>query len=364
MRFYTHQPRHSSHGRAFSPGAVVVYPNLDGRWHGSFSAYPGDERDPPSKTMTLAEFKEIVDATPRRSLVQMSGGSPLAPHWSRRAIAYIAKRRRVSLFTAGQGIRQDDASLVASRAAESIVHPGIFEVAPTFFGDELAHDEVMGVPGTYAATVEEVAEMRRLRQEHSASFPKINLRYLLSPESASGLHSAWQVARDLRLDHFTIALEDRGDWFEESSERGLAVMQRKPRKFPRGFARSAASQVRAVQEEAKGQTATRVRVTQRADSPAEVQRYFANARDASRYECPLPWFWIMVDPAGEAYLCPRYKLGNLVSEGLDEVWNGGRARAFRKALAARGSFPACAGCPGLRLKKPKARMGAGRYDQR
>jgi len=353
MRFYTHQPRHHRHGRAFSPGAVVVYPNLEGRWHGSFSAYPGDERDPPMRPMTLERFKEAVDATPRRSLLQVSGGVPLSARWSRRALAYATKRRRVSLLTSGLGILPDDASLVAARAAEGIAHPGMFEVAPTFFGDELGHDEVTGVPGTYAALVEEVAEIRRQRQERGAAFPKVNLRYLLSPESASGLIPAWQVARDLRLDHFTVVLEDRGPWFEPSSERGLAVMEDKPAKFPRGFARSAASQVRAVMEDAKGHRSPRVRVTQGVDTPDEVQKYFANTRDASKYECPLPWFWMMVDPAGDAYLCPRYKLGNLASEGLEEVWNGGRARAFRRALAARGSFPACAGCPGLRLKRGK-----------
>lgn len=350
MRFYTHQPRHHSHGRAFSPGAVVVYPNLDGRWHGSFCAYPGDEREPAQKPMTLSQFKEIVDATPRRSLLQISGGQPLAPPWARRAVAYASKRRRLSLLTAGQGMIPDDASLVSSRAAESIVHPGVFEVAPTFFGDELAHDEVMGVPGTYAAAVEEIAEIRRQRQERGGSFPKINLRFLLSPESASGLHEAWQLSRDLKLDHFTIVLEDRGPWFEDSSERGVSVMEKKPRPFPRGFSRSAAGQVRAVMEEAKGHRSPRVRISQRVDSAVEVGKYFSNRRTPSKYECPLPWFWMMVDPAGDAYLCPRYKLGNLLSEGMDEVWNGGRARAFRKALSARGSFPACAGCPGLRLK--------------
>jgi MoaA/NifB/PqqE/SkfB family radical SAM enzyme len=361
MRFYTHQPRAHSHGRAFSPGATVVYPNLDGRWHGSFCAYPGDEREPAHAPMSLSMFKEVVDATPRRSLLQISGGEPLSPPWARRAIAYAARRRRISLLTAGQGIHPDDASLVTSRAPDSIVHPGVFEVAPTFFGDELAHDEVMGVPGTYAAAVEEIAEIRRQRQERGLSFPKVNLRYLLSPESATGLLQAWHVARDLKLDHFTIALEDRGPWFEDSSERGVDVMQKKAPSFPRGFAKSAASQVRHVMEESKGHRAPRVRVSQGIDKPQEVQRYFANRRDLTKYECPLPWFWMMVDPAGDAYLCPRYKLGNLAAEGLDEVWNGGRARAFRKALAARGSFPACAGCPGLRLKRkrgaPKAPSG-------
>jgi radical SAM protein with 4Fe4S-binding SPASM domain len=96
-----------------------------------------------------------------------------------------------------------------------------------------------------------------------------------------------------------------------------------------------------------------VRITQGIDSPAEVKAYFENARDASRYECPLPWFWIQVDTRGDAYICPRYKVGNLHDEGLQEVWNGGRARAFRKLLKQRGSFPACGGCPGLRLKRPK-----------
>jgi hypothetical protein len=175
----------------------------------------------------------------------------------------------------------------------------------------------------------------------------------MSPDSIAGLPSAWAVARDLRLDSFTVVLEDRGPWFDETSEQGLEVMEEAPRKFPRGFAKEAAAYAAMILAAGKEKHMPFVRITQGVDSPGEVKAYFENARDPAKYECPLPWFWVMVDPAGDAYLCPRYKVGNLHEEGMEEVWNGGRARAFRKLLKARGSFPACAGCPGLRLKRPR-----------
>jgi hypothetical protein len=159
------------------------------------------------------------------------------------------------------------------------------------------------------------------------------------------------LARDLKMDHFTIVLEDRGPWFEESSERGVSVMEKEPRGFPKGTGKPAAAQVKAVLA-SESRKSPRVRITQGVHSPEEVNAYFSGTRDQSKYECPLPWYWFFVDPKGDAYICPRYKVGNLLDEGLDDVWNGGRARAFRKALAARGSFPGCAGCPGLRMKKP------------
>jgi MoaA/NifB/PqqE/SkfB family radical SAM enzyme len=357
MRFYTHQPRQHGHGRAFSPGAAVVFPNLDGRDHRSFTGYPGDEPDPLPKPMSLESFKHTLDALPRRALLQVSGGVPLAPAWIRRALGLAARTRRVSLLTNGLSLRPDDASLVTSRAAKGLVSPGIWEVGLTLFGDEAQHDELAGHPGTYGAAVEELGEIRRLRQREGARYPQLNLRYVLAPDSIAGLASAWDVARELRLDTFTMVLEDRGPWFDASSERGPEVMERAPCRFPRGFAKEAAAEAGRVLAASKAKHMPFVRITQGVDSPSEVRAYFANERDLSHYECPLPWFWVLVDTRGDAYLCPRYKVGNLADEGLSEVWNGGRARAFRKLLRQRGSFPACAGCPGLRLKRGR-RAGA------
>jgi hypothetical protein len=238
-----------------------------------------------------------------------------------------------------------------ARAAAGLVDPGLWEIGLTLFGDHASHDEVVGHPGTYAAAVEELGEIRRLRQKLGKRYPQLNLRFLLSPDSLPGIADAWAVARDLRLDQFTIVLEDKGPWFEPSAEKGVSVMEKAPPSFPKGFAKAAAGHVGMVLEASHEKFTPRVHITQGVDSPAEVRAYFAGERDESKYECPLPWFWVMVDPRGDAYLCPRYKLGNLHEEGLGEVWNGGRARAFRKALRMRGSFPACAGCPGLRLKK-------------
>lgn len=359
MRFYTHQPRQHNHGRAFSPGAAIVYPNLDGRFHHSFSCYPHDERDPPDKPMTQESFKQTVEGLPRRALLQISGGIPLSPRWMRRALGVAARDRRVSLLTNGQSLQPDDAALVTARAARGLVSPGIWEIGMTLFGDEQQHDDVAGHPGTYAAAAEELGEIRRQRQRSGMRYPQLNLRFVMSPDSIAGLPSAWALARDLRLDTFTLVLEDRGPWFEASSERGLEVMERPVRKFPRGFAKEAAAQAAMVLAAGREKHMPFVRITQGVNSPGEVRAFFDNARDASRYECPLPWFWVMVDTRGDAYICPRYKVGNLHEEGLQELWNGGRARAFRKLLKQRGSFPACAGCPGLRLKRPKRGAQAG-----
>jgi hypothetical protein len=124
MRFYTHQPRQHNHGRAFSPGAAVVFPNLDGRYHRSFTGYPAHELDPAVKPMTAEAFKRTLDALPRRALLQLSGGIPLAPRWMRRALGSAARDRRVSLLTNGESLLPDDAALVTSRAARGLVSPG------------------------------------------------------------------------------------------------------------------------------------------------------------------------------------------------------------------------------------------------
>lgn len=60
--------------------------------------------------------------------------------------------------------------------------------------------------------------------------------------------------------------------------------------------------------------------------------------------CLSPWLDLGITPAGDVWLCPGHRVGNLFREDIEGVWNGATARAIRRRIAVDGIFPGCRGC--------------------
>lgn len=60
--------------------------------------------------------------------------------------------------------------------------------------------------------------------------------------------------------------------------------------------------------------------------------------------CLSPWMDLGVTPAGDIWLCPGHRVGNVFQDDIAGVWNGATARAIRRRIAEDGIFPGCRGC--------------------
>ncbi|HEX9052031.1 MAG TPA: alpha/beta fold hydrolase, partial [Anaeromyxobacter sp.] len=72
------------------------------------------------------------------------------------------------------------------------------------------------------------------------------------------------------------------------------------------------------------------------------------ARAPRHAHCRSPWQTLPVGPDGEATLCdcqPAARLGNVLRDPLDELWNGAPMRAHRRRMRSEDPPPACLGCP-------------------
>ena len=76
----------------------------------------------------------------------------------------------------------------------------------------------------------------------------------------------------------------------------------------------------------------------------------ANTLHSAKQVCPYPFYFMQVNANGDCYPCgiqpTSLKLGNLLAQSLDDVWNGPRAQEIRAAHLARHrqSESACAKC--------------------
>lgn len=76
---------------------------------------------------------------------------------------------------------------------------------------------------------------------------------------------------------------------------------------------------------------------------SEIKDYYTTFKPLSSY-CYQPWGTARIDPYGNVYPCIHYHFGNLKDKRFKAVWNGDKAKHFRKLLKKNKLFPGCMRC--------------------
>ena len=90
-------------------------------------------------------------------------------------------------------------------------------------------------------------------------------------------------------------------------------------------------------------------ITVPALEPDKIEIYYGDLKTPVRKECSVPWGQANVDYDGDVHFCADYNdyvIGNIRETPFFEIYNGEKAREFRKALKERpdGLFPGCVRC--------------------
>lgn len=85
----------------------------------------------------------------------------------------------------------------------------------------------------------------------------------------------------------------------------------------------------------------------RIDPPVPVSRlrdYYASPKTRLPGHCLAPWTTAAILPDGGISLCRPIRIGMAGRDRIRDVWNGEKARKFRRALLKQGLLPGCARC--------------------
>jgi len=299
----------------------------------------------PLEAMPVSRWLELVDEAGAKGtkVVCLRGGEPLLFPGVMDVIRRIKSR--------GMFLCMDTNGVFLGKHADDLVDAALDVVTVSVDGPEEIHDRVRGVPGTFRAMAASVRALNEAKVRRSAKAPEIGACFTISPESLPGLPEMGDVMRALGIPTITVNPyyyfpERVGKAYEERMRRELSCDAFSWRGFHReGSGVNPEAFLRAWYE-FKARLGE-IRLYPFMDlSDNDYRHWFSdNETTVGRRECPNLARLLDVQPGGDANFCvdyPDYVVGNVAARSIEEVWNGERAGAFRRAAA--NPFPVCLRC--------------------
>lgn len=240
-----------------------------------------------------------------------------------------------------------------------MVDLGIDGLDVSIDGPPEVHDRIRGVPGTFGKVMTALRLLRECRRERGTGKPMVKAITTISAMNVNRLDEILELFDASGL--FDAVIFNLG-WFTtekigEATDRIFRERLGCPSTSWKDF-------VGALGEVDPGKVASFMEaVSSRGRRrgppvffipdlpPGRVEEYYSRpASLLGRKNCFSPWLSVEVRPNGDLTFCPDfpdYVIGNINEETFADIWNGERARRFRRLLIERGPFPLCSRCCGL-----------------
>ena len=298
--------------------------------------------------MNLAELRMVIDqvASFHSGMIYIWGGEPFLHPDFLEFIAYIRSKRLYCLInTNGTRLQETAQDLVA-------IGPQYLRVS--LDGPPPIHDRIRGRAGTFDQVVKGIQVIDRLKREQERLFPIVEVDCTISKSNYDCLEEllfALEGTGVFRVaySHLVYVPQQVG----ESHQRLFRQLFDCEAEHWRGFVQDTA----AIDTDILSQVVTRLQGRKQGipvtfdppmRSPADIALHYRDAASLyhNRY-CCAPWLWAEVHANGDVAFCddfPDYVLGNVCQTPFLSIWNGERARRFRRELLAHKRFPICTHC--------------------
>ena len=273
-----------------------------------------------------------------KPVLSFSGGEPLL-HPDIIRMLSLAKRAGFTCTMTTNG------TLLADKA-QALVETGLDSLVISIDGPEEIHDATRGVEGTFARAREGARAVAAARRGGTHGRPRLRINCTITSRNFGILHEMPNIAEDFGAE--SIVFSHLWFWDREIVERHnrlhgdfCPVVEQNTGEYdlidPEVIAREVAK-IRAAK--------TRLLVKFLPDlDPGGIRRYYReSSRPVGRSRCRAVWLTGFVMPGGDLIPCLDYSYGNIIRRPFGEVWNGERAREFRRRVRRAGIFPACVRC--------------------
>lgn len=345
-------PRLIGKGCDRAPGPATVSLNLThlcnlrcdmcGQWR---------RRDTSRKeAIPLARLRELIDDVSRyRPKFYLWGGEPFLYPELPALLACLREKKQYAILNTN--------GVLLEKYASVVLENGVDGLDVSLDGPPEVHDRVRGVPGTFDRVMAGLRRLDRLRDGRKK--PMVKAVCTVSGINQDRLEETLELLESGGL--FQAAIFNLGWFTTEGMGRATDQIFRQRLECRCTSWKDFAGALGDVDPGKVKGFLEKVRSRRRKKSlpvffvpdlhPSRVEDYYTRPGHCfGRKICYSPWLGLDVRPNGDLVFCPDfpdYVIGNINRERFPEIWNGERARKFRRLLIAGGLFPLCSRCCGL-----------------
>jgi MoaA/NifB/PqqE/SkfB family radical SAM enzyme len=291
---------------------------------------------------------DLSDAHPK---MYLWGGEPLLyPDFSG-LIRYLKDKKQYTIINTN--------GVLLKRYAAELVDLKVDGLDISIDGPPAIHDEIRGVPHTFEKVIDGLRVLRECRRESGRRKPMVKAICTISKMNQDHLEETLDLLESTGL--FDAVIFNLG-WFTTEKigratdrifQKHLGCGSTSWKDFVGALGNVDPGKVKSFMERVSSRRrkgGLPVFFIPSLD-PGEVGEYYLRPSSfMGRKKCSSPWSNLEIRPNGDATFCPDfpdYIIGNILEEPFEKIWNGEKARKFRRLLIENGLFPLCSRCCGL-----------------
>lgn len=300
--------------------------------------------------LSADEFVDLISQIPRTTIITFTGGEPFVKRDALAIVKYALEKHGCNVITNGV--------LLTEEHVQTFVDKRLLLLGVSIDGIGQYHDKLRGMKGAYDKITGNLRLLQEYKNRRKARYPLLDVKTVVTQENIDMLEDVYQGALDAGADFFTISpLKVTNIQFQANFIEGLkdSSLWSPPLVEPYIDPRILVRKISNIMEKSR-KTKIKIRLYPMTRNAEGMQTHFDTTRKLiERYKpCLIPWSGLQISPAGDAYPCIAYKIGNVRESSLMSLWNSKKFREFRKQLSTAGLFPGCAGCCYLRERNHAA----------
>ena len=295
----------------------------------------------PSKELSAAEWKKLIDDLPAWSLLTLTGGDPFVRQDFDEIFSHAIAGHKCNILTNGE--------LMTESQIRLMVDKGLLLIGISLDGPENTHDAIRVRKGLFKKTVENIKRIQAEKEKRKSDLPLIDIKTVILNENAGELKALHAIVDELGADFWSLSLPKISEvQFGNRYNNELSgIFSSKPLGTclaPAPAARESLFNQLDDIKTSSGKVSIRFYPYNMLGS-GPIDEYLENRLSSSDFSpCRIPWSFACVSPQGDVFPCLAYKAGNVREKTFGEIWNGPEFRSFRAGIDRKGLNECCLGC--------------------
>lgn len=297
-----------------------------------------------NKELTFDQVVDIANLFSRNTLISFTGGEPFLREDMTDILTAAGKRHKCHVITNGTLVNEKIATSLMGLRCRSILSPGLFMIGFSIEGPEEIHDEIVVKKGAFQKAISAIKFIQEQKKKLNTPYPMIHLTAVITKRNAACLDFVYSLSKDMGLDFCNFVLENRSEFSRSHEVNDFSELYQsppEPSKIDPGLLRS---QLDKLEKFSAENSRPKIRFSPGRISKEEIIKYYSTGLDHRDYRCFAPWAKIGFSAFGDVYGCPHIKIGNVLGNDHDSLWNSPPYKTFRDKLKKEKSFPRCPAC--------------------